>query len=75
MHHELAMRYLADQRSEQLMAQAERHRRAAGVRPTRSGLFSRLGRRVAARLRALVRPGPTVKSLDRGSVATPKLRG
>ena len=50
MHHELAMKYLADQRSEQLMAQAERHRRAAGVRPTR---FPRLGRRVAARLRAL----------------------
>jgi len=72
MHHELAMRYLADQRSEQLMAQAERHRRAAGVRPTRSGLFSRLGRRVAARLRALVRPGaidgPVVSRVRRASL-------
>jgi hypothetical protein len=48
MQHELAMRYLAEQRSEQLIGQAERHNLAAGLRPARSGRSARIGRSVAA---------------------------
>jgi len=47
MQHANAMTYLAEQRSEELIRQAERHNRAAGLRPARSGLFSRLRRRLA----------------------------
>jgi hypothetical protein len=45
MQHELAMRYLAQQRSEQLIGQAERHNLAAGLRPARS---ARIDRSIAA---------------------------
>jgi len=43
--HELAMRYLAQQRSEQLIGEAERHTLIAALRPA---LSARIGRRVAA---------------------------
>lgn len=43
--HDLAARHLAQQRSEQLIRDAERQTLAAALRPTRSG---RLGRRIAS---------------------------
>ncbi len=64
MHHELAMRHLAEQRSTQLIGQAERRNLAAGLRPARSGLVARIGRGIAARLARArtggreVQPGP-----------------
>ena len=71
MQHELAMRLLVEQRSEQLIRQAERDNRAAGLRLASAGAFPRLLGRVAARLSALARaeaafgePAATGKSLD-----------
>jgi hypothetical protein len=61
MQHELAMRYLAEQRSEQLIAEAERHNRAAGSRSVGSAPFTLLGRRVAARLSTLVAAGSELR--------------
>ena len=45
--HDLAMRYLAQHRSEQLIGEAQQHNLAAPLRPARS---ARTGRRVAAML-------------------------
>lgn len=55
MQHELAMRLLVEQRSEQLIRQAERDNRAAGLPPARPVTFRRILGRVAAGLSALVR--------------------
>jgi hypothetical protein len=68
MQHELAMRYLIEQRSEQLIGQAERLNLAAGLRPARLGRFARIGRSVVA-LVARVTTRPREARPERGTAA------
>ncbi len=71
MQHELAMRLLVEQRSEQLIRQAERDNRVAGLRPAPAVVFRRLLGRVAAGLLALVRPEAAFGSCAVDSVRDP----
>jgi hypothetical protein len=54
MHHDFAMGYLIEQRSEQLIEASGQRHRATARSLTRSGLLPRLGRGIAARLPALM---------------------
>ena len=65
MQHELAMRYLVEQRSEELIAQAEQDNRAARSRSVNSAPPTLLGRRVAARLVTRLAAGSDLRRLAR----------